>query len=358
MSDKLSSKLSGIESFDLPKTTMSNISKNAKGFDLAANPFVYNSSPIANILWVPMFGLMSIFLTYQFFKYRAWNFWPLTLGLFVETIALLLRATCTRSNNLDVYNASTILILSTPAFLSLTLIQAYSRLEQYLNPASVSSSSFSIFFSSVSLPAPKQLFTRALTTLAFVAWTIQIISTGLLSQHFTTIAKPGTFTDVPAVLRKIEDMEKGWVAGLSVQALCIAVLMMAAMYSLFTAHKSTVQVLAQRKAADIEGMGIRDAGVEMEDYRRQKARTLFVPIVTGAALLLIRTTFSFFNHSFSSAGARKSYLNRNEWCFFIFDAMPVLLFSVLFALYHPGRLLPRELIGWWVKQSGVVGSRV
>ena len=35
------------------------------------------------------------------------------------------------------------------------------------------------------------------------------------------------------------------------------------------------------------------------------------------------------------------YLQRNEWCFWVFDALPILMTLAVFAIWHPGRYLPR-----------------
>jgi hypothetical protein len=39
------------------------------------------------------------------------------------------------------------------------------------------------------------------------------------------------------------------------------------------------------------------------------------------------------------------YLQSHEWCFWIFDAFPILAVLVVFAVWHPGRYLPRSYTG-------------
>ena len=39
------------------------------------------------------------------------------------------------------------------------------------------------------------------------------------------------------------------------------------------------------------------------------------------------------------------YLQSNEWCFWTFDALPILAVLVVFAVWHPGRYLPRSYTG-------------
>lgn len=39
------------------------------------------------------------------------------------------------------------------------------------------------------------------------------------------------------------------------------------------------------------------------------------------------------------------YLQSHEWCFWTFDAAPILLVLVVFAIWHPGRYLPRTYTG-------------
>jgi hypothetical protein len=36
------------------------------------------------------------------------------------------------------------------------------------------------------------------------------------------------------------------------------------------------------------------------------------------------------------------YLQSHEWCFWVFDALPILSVLVVFAVWHPGRYLPRS----------------
>jgi hypothetical protein len=39
------------------------------------------------------------------------------------------------------------------------------------------------------------------------------------------------------------------------------------------------------------------------------------------------------------------YLQSHEWCFWTFDALPILAVLVVFAAWHPGRYLPRSYTG-------------
>ncbi|KAI8942696.1 hypothetical protein NX059_000744 [Plenodomus lindquistii] len=39
------------------------------------------------------------------------------------------------------------------------------------------------------------------------------------------------------------------------------------------------------------------------------------------------------------------YLQSHEWCFWVFDAVPIMAVLVVFALWHPGRYLPRTYTG-------------
>lgn len=39
------------------------------------------------------------------------------------------------------------------------------------------------------------------------------------------------------------------------------------------------------------------------------------------------------------------YLQSHEWCFWTFDAVPIMLVLVIFAIWHPGRFLPRTYTG-------------
>jgi hypothetical protein len=39
------------------------------------------------------------------------------------------------------------------------------------------------------------------------------------------------------------------------------------------------------------------------------------------------------------------YLQSHEWCFWVFDAFPILALLVVFAVWHPGRYLPRSYTG-------------
>lgn len=40
------------------------------------------------------------------------------------------------------------------------------------------------------------------------------------------------------------------------------------------------------------------------------------------------------------------YLQSHEWCFWTFDAVPIMLVLVVFAIWHPGRYLPRTYTGF------------
>jgi hypothetical protein len=40
------------------------------------------------------------------------------------------------------------------------------------------------------------------------------------------------------------------------------------------------------------------------------------------------------------------YLQHHEWCFWVFDAAPIMLVLIVFAVWHPGCYLPRSYTGF------------
>ncbi len=51
------------------------------------------------------------------------------------------------------------------------------------------------------------------------------------------------------------------------------------------------------------------------------------------------------------------YLSTHEWCFWIFDTLPILAVLVVFALWHPGFFLPRSYTGLTLDKERAVKEK-
>jgi hypothetical protein len=51
------------------------------------------------------------------------------------------------------------------------------------------------------------------------------------------------------------------------------------------------------------------------------------------------------------------YLQSHEWCFWVFDAAPILAVVVVFAVWHPGRYLPRSYTGLRLNKGRAVEEK-
>jgi hypothetical protein len=51
------------------------------------------------------------------------------------------------------------------------------------------------------------------------------------------------------------------------------------------------------------------------------------------------------------------YLQSHEWCFWVFDAAPILAVLVVFAVWHPGRYLPRSYTGLTLDKGRAVEEK-
>jgi hypothetical protein len=51
------------------------------------------------------------------------------------------------------------------------------------------------------------------------------------------------------------------------------------------------------------------------------------------------------------------YLQNHEWCFWVFDAAPIMAVLVVFAVWHPGRYLPRSYTGLTLDKGRAVEEK-
>jgi len=79
-------------------------------------------------------------------------------------------------------------------------------------------------------------------------------------------------------------------------------------------------------------------------------RRLSYLINIAAGLITVRAIYRTLEIPHDKTSGLK-YLQKNEWCFWCFDAVPVALVLVVMAVWHPGRYLPRSYTGWVLNKT-------
>lgn len=79
-------------------------------------------------------------------------------------------------------------------------------------------------------------------------------------------------------------------------------------------------------------------------------RKLSYTINVSSAMIAIRAIFRTMEIPHDRDYGLK-YLQSHEWCFWAFDVVPIMVVLVVFALWHPGRYLPRSYTGLTLNKS-------
>ncbi|ORY09695.1 RTA1 like protein-domain-containing protein [Clohesyomyces aquaticus] len=281
---------------------------------LQLNPYIYNPNIPAAIVGAIIFPLISIFLLYQFFRYRSWFFWAAMVGVVMETMGFLCRIISATDVNNDLpFLISFLMILLAPSFLAAACYTAFSRVLWFSCPPHALNFKTLWCF-------PKYI-TPTFVAIDLFSSLLQIVGAGQISRQYD---------DDPSHDRTIEYSEQTMRSGRVILVLGL-ILQMSCFASFAVISIRYFLISLQWRSSDLG------------DWKMWRKLCWMINI--AAALITLRAMYRTLEipHD-KNTGLR--YLQAHEWCFWCFDAMPIGATLAVMAIWHPGRFLPRSYTGW------------
>ncbi|KAF2708806.1 hypothetical protein K504DRAFT_407964 [Pleomassaria siparia CBS 279.74] len=289
------------------------------------NPYIYDPSVPLAIVGAVVIPLISAFLVYQFFRYKSWFFWAALIGIIMEAIGFICRiiSATDEQDNLP-FIISFLMILLAPSFLAAACYTAFSRVVWFSCPT------YALSFKT--LWCFPRWITPTFVIFDLISFLIQLVGAGQISRSYDR----DTSHD-----RSIEGSEKKVTSGRVILVLGLILQM-----SCF----ATFAIIAIRYFFISRFWRDDDLG----DWKMWRKLSWMITIVAG--LITLRAMFRTVEipHDKDSGLA---YLQKHEWCFWAFDALPILLTLVVFALFHPGRYLPRDYTGLTLNKGRAIQQK-
>ncbi|MCJ1283965.1 hypothetical protein MMC26_003296 [Xylographa opegraphella] len=155
----------------------------------------------------------------------------------------------------------------------------------------------------------------------------------LLTQLYGAVIVSGTQVTDPDAASKFAHGKEVVLIGLGIQVACFGLFSIIAIRFHFTS-KRFAETFNQRM-----GGVPRDpyfvAGGQKRKFKRDWETLLWV-VNAACVLVLVRTVYRICDFALGKTG----YIEENEWCAYVFDAVPMLPCIALFIYYHPAVYLP------------------
>ncbi|KAL8902874.1 MAG: hypothetical protein Q9171_007578, partial [Xanthocarpia ochracea] len=200
------------------------------------------------------------------------------------------------------YSISQLLIMLGPSVLAAGLYQAFGRLLYYTVPPSHRT------FRTLFMPA--RFIAPVFVVLDVVAFFIQLIGLGIALQSINKDEEDKTQEDKDAQKRGVDILRVGLIVQLLV-------------FGVFAVLCMRIVLISKRWQ-----FAWPDAG---------KWRDLGWIVATGSFLITFRALYRIFEFTINNGD---NYFATHEWTAYVFDAVPMVVFVVLFSLYHPSKYLP------------------
>ncbi|KAB8356324.1 hypothetical protein FH972_023908 [Carpinus fangiana] len=88
---------------------------------------------------------------------------------------------------------------------------------------------------------------------------------------------------------------------------------------------------------------------------RENWKRLSWAVNAAGTLIALRAVFRSFEYA--SPPDKGNYVVANEWCLYVLDCIPVLLTLLLFHVFHPGKHLPHQYIGFRLNKKMVMEEK-
>ncbi|MCJ1379965.1 hypothetical protein MMC17_003068 [Xylographa soralifera] len=155
----------------------------------------------------------------------------------------------------------------------------------------------------------------------------------LLTQLYGAVIVSGTQVTDPDAVSKFAHGKQVVLIGLGIQVACFGLFSVIAIRFHFTS-KRFGKDFDQRVGAVPEDTYFAVGG-QKRKFKRDWETLLWV-VNVACVLVLVRTVYRICDFALGKTG----YIEENEWCAYVFDAVPMLPCIALFIYYHPGVYLP------------------
>jgi len=277
------------------------------------NPYIYDPSEALAIIGCVLVVIISAFSCYQFVRHRSWFFWTAVIGVLMLSLGFINRLVSASDESEDnPFLVAWLMILLAPSFLAAACYTAFSRVVWFSCPA------YALNFKT--LWCFPRWITPTFVVFDLLSFVIQLVGASQISRQYDQDKDPS---------RSIESSERKALPGRIVLVLGLASQMVCFI---------TFSIISMRYFFISRDWRALDLG-DMKLWRK-----LSYTINVSSAIIALRAIYRTIEipHD-KNYGLR--YLQSHEWCFWTFDAVPIMAVLVVFALWHPGRYLPRSYTG-------------
>ncbi|KAF2121385.1 RTA1 like protein-domain-containing protein [Lophiotrema nucula] len=273
------------------------------------NPYIYDPSVPAAIIGAIIFPAISLFLIYQYFRYRSYFFWCAIIGVGMYTIGFICRIISATDELEDLsFLISFLMVLLAPSFLAAACYTAFSRVVWFSCPSER--------LSFRTLWCFPRWITPTFVLFDLLSFVVQFVGAGLISRSYDHDESHD---------RSIEETERKATTGRVILVLGL-ILQMSCFASFAVVAIRYFSISKQWRSQDLG------------DW--QMWRKLNYMINIAAALITLRAIYRTIEIPHDKDTGLQ-YLQSHEWCFWVFDALPILATLMVFTIFHPGRYLPR-----------------
>ncbi|KAH9874651.1 hypothetical protein IAQ61_003841 [Plenodomus lingam] len=291
-------------SVDLPKRAT------ARHMQNILNPYIYDPSEALAIVGCVVILLISALSCYQFIRHRSWFFWTAVIGVVMLSLGFICRLVSSLDERQDVpFLVAWLMILLAPSFLAAACYTAFSRVVWFSCPT------YALNFQH--LWCFPRWITPTFVVFDLFSFLIQLIGASQISRQYDKDKDPS---------RSIELSER--------KALCGRIILIFGLASQMMCFLS-FSIISMRYFYISRNWRAVDLG-DMKLWRK-----LNYTINLSSVIIALRAIYRTMEIPHDQDYGLK-YLQSHEWCFWAFDAVPIIAVLIVFALWHPGRYLPRS----------------
>ncbi|KAF1838048.1 hypothetical protein BDW02DRAFT_49390 [Decorospora gaudefroyi] len=283
------------------------VSTTAKKF---LNPYIYHPSLALAITATVLILLLSLISFHQFFHHRSYFFWATILSILMLDLGFIARLVSTQDTSKDSpFLLSWLMILLAPSFLAAACYTAFSRVVWFSCPSQA--------LNFKTLWCWPRWITATFVVFDLFSFFIQLVGASQISWHYD--GDTAGERTISSSERKALPGRVILVLGLVLQMLCFV----------------SFSVISMRFFYISRHWAAHDLG-DMKLWRK-----LSYTINLSSVLIALRAVYRTMEIPHDRDYGLE-YLQSHEWCFWAFDALPILAVLGVFALWHPGRYLPRS----------------
>jgi hypothetical protein len=274
------------------------------------NPYIYEPSRALAVLGATLTVLISVYSLLQFLRHKSWFFWTAIIAILMLDLGFLARlASAYNPQAENPFLVSWLMILLAPSFLAAACYTAFSRVVWYSCPTSA--------LNFRTLWCWPSYITPTFVIFDLFSFVIQLVGASQISRQYD-VDTEGHRTIATSERRALPGRVL-LLSGLVLQMLCFVSFSVISMRYFYISRHWDQHDLGDLKLWRKLGYTINLSSVVIA--LRAVYRTMEIPHDRNYGL---------------------RYLQSHEWCFWVFDALPIFCVLVVFAVWHPGRYLPRS----------------